>query len=214
MSQNRIDELRKAVVEIDTDKVESICSCIIEEGVDPQLALTEGAIKGLQEVGALFEKDVYALPELMLSVEVMNAARDILEPEILKANKTMEKTGTILMGTVAHDIHDIGKKIVSAMLRAVGFQVIDVGNNISPAKFVEHAKEIKPDIIGMSALLTTTMPYADETAKALREAGIKARLILGGAPVTKEYADKIGVAFAENAGEACRVCSRLMKEEA
>lgn len=209
-----VSELRKSVIELDSDRAEKACKAILQEGIDPMDALTEGAIAGLQEVGTLYENDTYALPELMISMMVMDTVREILEPEIIKMNKSVENRGTILIGTVLHDIHDIGKKIVSAMLRSVGWEVIDIGNDRSPADFVEKSKTIHPDIIGMSALLTTTIPYAGETAKALKEANIPARIIFGGAPVTRDYTDSIGVSYAENASEACRVCSELVQEAA
>jgi methylmalonyl-CoA mutase cobalamin-binding domain/chain len=209
-----VEELRKAVAALDPDLAEAACQAVLQEGIDPQVALTEGAIQGLQEVGELYENETYALPELMFSIAVMDSVRAVLEPEILKMNRSVERKGTILVGTVQHDIHDIGKKIVSAMLRSVGWEVVDIGNNVSPQLFLEKAKEIQPDVLGMSALLTTTIPYAGTTVQVLRDAGVLVPVIFGGAPVTKNYTDSIGAAYAENAGEACQVCAGLLEEKA
>lgn len=210
MTENRIESLRKAVIEGEVELVKEICNKILEEGGDSYSALMNGGVKGIQEVGNLFEQEEYFLPELMIAAEAMNQAREILEPDITQNN--VETVGSIMIGTVEHDVHDVGKKIVIAMLRATGFRVVDIGNDVPPSTFVEKAKEIKPDIVGMSALLTVTLTHAERTAKALKEAQIPSKIILGGAPVTKEYADSIGVYYAENASEASRVCLSMLEE--
>lgn len=211
MAQPLIEELGRAVVDCDPEKAEAISKLILEEGIDPYQALMDGAVKGVRKVGELFGEGTYFLPELMMATEAMNKARVILEPDILKQRKTLPTAGSVLIGTVQGDLHDIGHGIVAALLRAEGFEIVDLGKDVSASVFVQKAKEHTPDIIGLSALLTVTMPFMEFTTKALREANVPAKIIIGGAPVTQAFADKIGVSYAENATEACVVCRELME---
>jgi methanogenic corrinoid protein MtbC1 len=211
MSQLLIKELREAVVNCEPEKAEAISKSILDEGIDPYQALIDGAVKGIREVGEMFQEGTYFLPELMMAAEAMNEARAILEPEIRKGEKVLPTAGSVLIGTVQGDLHDIGHGIVAALLRAEGFNVVDVGKDVPVPVFVQKAIELKPDIVGLSALLTVTMPFIDFTTRALREADVSAAIICGGAPVTPEFAERIGIAYAENAPEACVACRELME---
>ena len=211
MSQILVEELRRAVTQYDPERAETVSRSILEEGVDSYQALMDGAVAGIREVGESFAQGACFLPELMMAAEAMNQARSILEPDIVKRRKTLPTVGSILIGTVQGDLHDIGHGIVAALLRAEGFNVVDIGKDVHVPVFVQKAKELNPDIIGLSALLTVTMPFIEFTTKALREANVPAKIICGGAPVTQEFADKVGIAYAENASEACVVCRKLME---
>lgn len=211
MTQLLVEQLREAVIECDPEKAESICQSILEEEVDSYQALVDGAVKGIRKVGELFAEGTYFLPELMMATEAMSTARAILEPDIVKREKALPTAGSIMIGTVQGDLHDIGQGIVAALLRAQGYSVVELGTNVQVPVFVQKAKELKPDIIGLSALLTVTMPFMQFTTEALRQADVPAQVIIGGAPVTQEFADKIGAAYAENATEACVVCGKLME---
>lgn len=211
MTQPLIEELSQAVIDCDPEKAEAVSRLVLKEGVDSSQAMIDGAVKGIRKVGELFGEGTYFLPELMMATQAVSKARAVLEPDILKQSKNLPTAGSILMGAVQGDLHDIGYRIVAAYLRAEGFEVTDLGKDAQVSAFVQKAKELDPDIIGLSALLTVTMPFLETTAKALREAGVSGKIIIGGAPVTQEFADEIGVSYAENAAEACIVCRKLME---
>jgi 5-methyltetrahydrofolate--homocysteine methyltransferase len=165
----------------------------------------------MTEVGRLFEAGEKFIPEMMISARAMQAAVNILRPLLME--KDVEVLGTVVIGTVAGDLHDIGKNLVGMMLEGAGFQIIDLGTDVSPQAFVAAVQQHNPDLVGLSALLTTTMPSIMATIEALTEAGVrdKVKIIIGGAPITLEFAQKVGAdGFANDAGSAPRMAKALL----
>jgi 5-methyltetrahydrofolate--homocysteine methyltransferase len=181
----------------------------LDEGTAAKQVLDEGLIAGMDVVGARFKKNEVYIPEVLIAARAMKMSMEILEPELVKAG--VEPVGTLLIGTVQGDLHDIGKNLVAMMLKGAGFEVIDLGVDVGPEKFVEQVKNSNAQLIGMSALLTTTMPGMEKTIKALKDAGVSAKIMIGGAPVTQDFANKIGAdGFAPDAASAVDVAKRLV----
>ena len=177
----------------------------LADGMAPESMLFEALIPSLEEVGARFERGDYFVPEMLIAGKAMQGALDILRP--LLAETGAEPVGTFVMGTVKGDVHDIGKNLVNIMLEGAGFEVIDLGVQVAPEKFVEAIEEHKPDIVGFSAFLTTTMPMFKANINALQKAGLRDEVIVmvGGAPVTQEYADAVGAdGYAADASTAVK----------
>ncbi len=180
-------------------------------GLTPQEMLFEALIPALGEVGRLFEAGEYFVPEMLVAANAMKGAMTILQPLI--AQTGAKPIGTFVMGTVKGDIHDIGKNLCNVMLEGAGFKVIDLGVNVPPEKFVEAIRTYQPDAVGMSAFLTTTMPMQKVTIEAIVAAGLRDRvkILVGGAPVTQEFADKIGAdGYAPDANSTVRVTKQLL----
>ena len=185
----------------------------LEDGLPPDMMLYEALIPSLEEVGARFERGDFFVPEMLIAARAMQVALDILRP--LLAETGAEEVGTYLIGTVKGDVHDIGKNLVNIMLEGAGFTVHDLGVNVAPEVFVEKVQEHKPDIVGFSAFLTTTMPMFKANINALEKAGIreKVMVMVGGAPVTKEYADACGAdAYAADASTAVRMAKDMIQK--
>ena len=183
----------------------------LESGLGPDALLFEALIPSLEEVGARFERGDFFVPEMLIAGKAMAGALDVLRP--LLADTGAETVGTFLMGTVRGDVHDIGKNLVNIMLEGAGFQVIDLGVQVPPEKFVAAIEEHKPDIVGFSAFLTTTMPMFKANINALEKAGLRDQVIVmvGGAPVTQEYADAVGAdGYAADASTAVRRAKDLI----
>lgn len=181
----------------------------LEEGNEPSYILDNLLIPGINEVGVLFDKQIYFLPQLISSAEAMKLAIDYLEP-MLKKSGNDKKLGTVVIATVAGDVHDIGKNLVVLMLKNYGFQVIDLGKDVPSVKIIETAMENDADIIALSALMTTTMLEMKQVIRLKNEAGLKARVIIGGAVITQSYADEIGAdGYAKDAGETVTLVKRL-----
>jgi methylmalonyl-CoA mutase cobalamin-binding domain/chain len=177
----------------------------IDTGLPPERMLFEALIPSLEEVGARFERGDWFVPEMLVAGKAMAGALDLLRP--LLAQGGVESVGTFLMGTVKGDVHDIGKNLVNIMLEGAGFTVIDLGVQVPPEKFVDAIEEHKPDIVGMSAFLTTTMPMFKANINAIEKAGLRDKVVImvGGAPVTQEYADVCGAdGYAADAATAVR----------
>jgi 5-methyltetrahydrofolate--homocysteine methyltransferase len=174
------------------EKVEELVKKALEENLLPKDILENGLIKGMDIIGAKFKKNEVYVPEVLIAARAMHAGMSILRPKLAEAG--VKNIGKVAIGTVKGDLHDIGKNLVKMMLEGAGFEVIDLGIDVSPDKFVEAVKEHKPNIIGMSALLTTTMVNMVEVIKALEAAGLrdKVKIMIGGAPITQNYADQIG----------------------
>ena len=175
----------------------------LADGMDPERMLYDALIPSLEEVGARFERGDYFVPEMLIAARAMQGALDILRP--LLAETGAQQVGTFVMGTVKGDVHDIGKNLVNIMLEGAGFTVYDLGVNVAPETFVEKVQEVKPEIVGFSAFLTTTMPMFKANINALEKAGLRDRVIVmvGGAPVTQEYADVVGAdGYASDASAA------------
>jgi methylmalonyl-CoA mutase cobalamin-binding domain/chain len=189
----------------------------VEDGLADDLApermLFDALIPSLEEVGARFERGDYFVPEMLIAARAMQGALDILRP--LLAEGGTETVGKFLMGTVKGDVHDIGKNLCNIMLEGAGFEVIDLGVNVPPEKFVEEVEKSEPDIVGFSAFLTTTMPMFKANINALEKAGLRDRVVVmvGGAPVTQEYADAVGAdGYSADASSAVKKAKQLIEE--
>ena len=202
--------LADAVIQGDQSAAVEITKAALEEGIQAKSILDDGLIAGMDIIGARFKKNEVYIPEVLIAARAMKMAMEILEPELVKAG--VEPVGKLMIGTVQGDLHDIGKNIVVTLLKAANFEVIDLGVDISAEQFAEAVKKNKPDIVAMSALLTTTMIEMEKVVKTLEKAGLKkkVKIIIGGAPITAEYAQKIGAdAAAKDAVEGVRTCTQL-----
>jgi len=208
------EEITNAVLSFDGDKVTEVTRKALKQGQDPVKVLDE-LTKALRIVGKKFEDGEFFLMHLVAAAEpVQRVIKDILEPEMLKKKESRKSLGKVVLGTVAGDIHDIGKNIVGAMLFAAGFEVFDIGKDIPPEQFVAKAKEVNANLVGASALLSTSLPMQREIVEGIVAAGLrdKVKLIFGGAPVTEEWVREIGGdGYAENAMEAVNVAKKLLK---
>jgi methylmalonyl-CoA mutase cobalamin-binding domain/chain len=184
----------------------------LADALEPEKMLYDALIPSLEEVGARFERGDYFVPEMLIAARAMQGALDILRP--LLAETGAKPIGTFVIGTVKGDVHDIGKNLVNIMLEGAGFTVHDLGVNVAPEKFVEQVAEHEPDIVGFSAFLTTTMPMFKANINALEKAGLRDEVIVmvGGAPVTQEYADAVGAdGYAADASTAVRMAKDLIE---
>jgi 5-methyltetrahydrofolate--homocysteine methyltransferase len=201
--------LADAIIKGDQNAAVSLTKAALSEGMSAKEVLDNGLIAGMNVVGGRFKRNEVYIPEVLICARAMKSATEILGPELEKAG--VEPIGKFMIGTVVGDLHDIGKNLVSMMLKGAGFDVIDIGIDVKPEIFVEKAKACGAPLIGMSALLTTTMPALDKTLKAMKDAGIKAKFLIGGAPVTQAYADKIGAdGYAPDAASAVDVAKKLL----
>jgi 5-methyltetrahydrofolate--homocysteine methyltransferase len=183
----------------------------LDAGLPPATILNEGMIAAMNTVGKLFEEGEFFVPEMLISARAMQAGLAVLKPKLALAD--VKAAGRVVAGTVKGDLHDIGKNLVCMLLEGAGFEVIDLGTDVPPEKFVEAIKEGKADLIALSALLTTTMPNMRATIEGLKAAGVreKAKVMIGGAPVTQAYADQIGAdGYAPDASRAVALAKSLM----
>ncbi len=207
-----LKEMKDAVINGDIEGSAEIATKALQAGLDPLVAIEEGFVAGIEEIGRLFDEGEIFLPQLIAGAEVMKTGLTILEPALLASNRSRDLAGRVIVGSVANDIHDIGKNIVASMLTASGFQVTNLGVDVSVETFIERIRELEPDIIGLSALLTTTMPEQRKVIDKLNEEGLrdKVRVMVGGAPVDQKWADSIGAdGFAENAIAAVTLAKNL-----
>ncbi len=210
-----LEQIVQATVEGDAERCVALAQQVLDEGVDPLDAINDGFTKGMIIVGEKFARMEYYLPDLMRSARAVNAAMEVLKPHLLQ-REASEAQGTVVLGTIQGDLHDLGKNIVKIMLQASGFDVHDLGVDVPVRRFVEKAEEIDADIIAASALLTTTMAYMPEIAKLLTEMGVRGKylIMLGGAPVSRDWALEAGAdGYGENATEAVEVAKRLVQEK-
>jgi len=192
-------------------KVKELVQAALNEGVDPVEIVNNGLIIGMSEIGELFKRNEVYVPEVLIAARAMHAGMDILKP--LLADKGNITIGKVVIGTVKGDLHDIGKNLVAMMLEGAGFEVIDLGVDVSPEKFVEAVNNTGAQIVGMSALLTTTMPSMKDTIEAIKAAGLrdKVKIMIGGAPVTQNFADEIGAdGYAPDAASAADLAKKLI----
>jgi len=206
------ERLRRSVLDGDAAAAARLANEGLAGGIVPRDMVDRGLIRAMDEAGRLFEAGEFFVPELLVSARAMKAAMSILEP--LLAGEAHVSAGRIAIGTVAGDLHDIGKNLVATMLRGAGFDVNDLGVDVTPARFVQAARD-GAAVIGVSALLTTTMTSMRATVAALEEAGVRGRVkvMVGGAPVTQEYADAIGAdGYSDNAGGAVALARRLVAQ--
>jgi len=206
-------ELGKGVQAGEVDKVKELMKKAIDQGLAPMEILEKGLRSAMEEVGRKFESLEIFLPEMLQAADAMTAGVDVLRPHLASGGGE-EKKGRIVLGTVQGDVHKIGKDIVRIMLEGAGFEVFDLGHDVPDSTFVEKVKELQPDILGMSALMTTTMQNIPRVMQALEASGLrkKVKVIVGGAPVLPEWVEEIGAdGYGENAVEAVNVSKRLTK---
>ncbi|NPV28647.1 MAG: corrinoid protein [Firmicutes bacterium] len=205
------EELAKSVVNGDVERVRELTRQAITAGEDPLEVINNGLIVGMNIVGPRFKAGEMFIPEVLMCARAMQAGMELLKP--LLVGQDVPVIGKVVLGTVKDDLHDIGKNLVAMMLESSGFTVINLGVNISPEQFVEATKENQPDIVGMSALLTTTMEMMRNTIEALKEANLReqVKVIIGGAPVSQEFAYEIGAdGYAPDAASAVELCKKLL----
>ena len=206
------EELQEAVIAADVDKVKDLVNALLIAGKNPLDIIAEGLGTAMAVVGQMMKTWDLFIPEVLRVAQAMSAGMEILKPVLIDDTSSMY-TGKVVLGTVQGDVHNIGKKIVSTILESSGFQVIDIGIDIPADKFVEAVKREKPDILGMSALLTTTMPRMREVIDALKQYKLrdKVRIMVGGAPITQSFADSIGAdGYAPNAISAVDKAKQLI----
>jgi 5-methyltetrahydrofolate--homocysteine methyltransferase len=201
-----------ALVEYDKSKVLKIVQNALDQGVEAKEILNQGLIAGMGIVGEKMENEEMFIPEVLMAAKTMSSAVEILKP--LLADEDMTAIGKVIIGTVKGDLHDIGKNLVAMMLESAGFEVYNLGVDISPDKFVEEINVKNAEVVCLSALLTTTMPMMKQTIDALIESGLRDRvkIMVGGAPVTKNYANEIGAdGYAPDAGSATKLAKALLE---
>ena len=205
------EKMASALISGKEAEVKSLTQEALDNGVGSKEILDKGLLAGMDVVGKRFKAGDMFIPEVLLCARIMHGAMDLLQP--LLSETDSKGAGKVVIGTVEGDLHDIGKNLVAMMMQGSGFKVIDLGVNLKPQTFVGAVKEHKPDIVGMSALLTTTMPKMEETILALQEAGLRdqVKIMAGGAPVTQDFAEKIGAdAYGSNAASAADNAKALL----
>lgn len=203
-------DLSKAVQSGTLNETVALTNRAIEAGFDPHEILEKGLISAMEIVGQKFKRHEIFVPEMLIAARAMNKALSILEPKMIQDK--IKTARTILLGTVQGDLHDIGKNLVGIMFKGAGFKVIDLGTDVAVERFIAAAKEHKPDIIGLSALLTTTMGYMQLVIEGLRRQGITSKVIVGGAPITEAFARKINAhGYADNAAAAVDLAKELIQ---
>ncbi|HDP96529.1 MAG TPA: cobalamin-binding protein [Euryarchaeota archaeon] len=210
-SQEAIEQLKNAVINYELDSVKELAQNMLEKGVDPLDAIENGLGEGIKIVGERFGAGEIFLPELIMGAETMKAAMSVLEPALPAGGAGRTSKGKILIGTVLDDIHEIGKNLVATLLSSNGYDVVDLGVNVPKDEFHKKASEVKPNVIALSALMTTTMPHMEEVVKDLGGSGVKT--MIGGAPVTDEFAKKIGAdGYSEDASGAVNLALKLLQK--
>jgi len=216
MSEELYEQMKQSVIDGEVEDAERLAQEGLDAGIKPGDILDKGFVKGIEEVGDLFGKGEFFLPELVQGAEAMKAAVAVLQPALDAAGGERRALGVAVAGTVAGDIHEIGKTIVCSMLSAAGFTVFDVGCDVPVESFIAKVKETDADLLLLSALLTTTMPNQQKTIEALKGAGLRERVkvMIGGAPTTRAWADEIGAdGYAEDAIEAVQAAKGLLGVE-
>lgn len=206
------EDILNAVLAGDANRVKSLVEGLLKCKYDPVDILNNGLLKGMESVSYLFKNDMIYIPEVLISSRAMHAGMHVLKPYISLPG--MHLPGKIIIGTVAGDLHDIGKNLVVMMLRGKGFEVVDLGIDVSPEEFVYQVKKHKPDILALSSLLTTTMPVIPETIKLLKKEGIRdsVKIMVGGAPLTRDYAGAVGAdAYGSSSQQAVEVALDILK---
>ena len=206
-----LEDLRQSVIDGDMNRAQELVQKNLTEKLPPEQILKDGLISAMEEVGRRFERGEFYVPEMLISARAMKSSLALLRPYLIAAN--VEAIGKVVIGTVQGDLHDIGKNLVGMMLEGVGFEVVDLGADVSPEKYVDAVKEHQPDLVACSALLTTTMPRMDNIITSLREAGLRDRVkvMIGGAPVTGKYATDIGAdGYAPDAASAASRAKELI----
>lgn len=211
--QEVLKKLFDAVLEGDFDGVETNVQAALDAKLDPNVILNEGMIAAMREVGCRFEAGEYYVPEMLIAARAMQTGMAILKPSLQQTDR--KSSGKVVIGTVKGDLHDIGKNLVSLMLEGAGYEIVDLGVDVPIEEFIRVVREQKPDIVGMSALLTTTMQMMKQTIDAFEAAGLRdqVKFIIGGAPVTESYANQIGAdGFSPDASRAVNVAKALLSK--
>ena len=213
-----LQQLHRAVVDFDEDKAAEWAQTALDEGVDPFIATMEGLANGMVEVGELYNKKEYFVPELLMCADALYAGLNILKPAIDASKREAQAKGSIVLGVVEGDVHDIGKNLVKMMFEAAGWNVYDLGKDVPLDKFVDELVKTNSDIVGISAMLTTSMLAMPVVIKKLREKNPNVRILLGGAPISADIVEKYGAdSYAKSAStavdEAIRLIDMLRKEE-
>jgi 5-methyltetrahydrofolate--homocysteine methyltransferase len=206
-----LEQISTAVIEGDLDEIHDLTEDALDEGLSAEEILNKGLMPGMDYVGVEFRAGNMFVPEVLRSAKTMQGSMDILKPLLAESGAKM--VGRVLLGTVKGDLHDIGKNLVGMMCEGAGFEVRDIGKDVAPEAFVEAVKEYEPNVVGMSALLTTTMRSMESTIKVLEEAGLreKVKIMVGGAPVTQSFADQIGAdGYASNAAAAADLAKKFV----
>ena len=206
-----LEDIQNCVLDGELDEIKDLVQKAVDEGIDPAAIINDGLIGGMNIVAPLFKSGEMFVPEVMESADTMNEGMQVVKPLITDAD--MPTKGKVIIGTVNGDLHDIGKNLVVLMMESRGYTVIDMGVDVKEEQFVEAIKEHKPDIVGMSSLLTTTMMKIDDTIKMINESGLRdqVKIIIGGAPISQEFADDIGAdGYSEDASTAVELCVRMM----
>jgi corrinoid protein of di/trimethylamine methyltransferase len=213
MSTELLSKITATIIEGEPDEVVELTQQALDAGLEPLSIINEGLVPGMNVVGEKFQSGEYFLPHLIIAANGMQQSMALLEPELTSRQQRVDVAGTLVIGSVAGDIHEIGKSLVATMMSASGFQVYDLGVDVATADFVDKVKETGANLLGLSALLTTTMTVQREVIEALEEAGIRdqVKVILGGAPVSQEWSDSIGAdGYAEDAVGAIDLAKRLV----
>jgi len=217
MDQKEIlENLSMAIIKGDEDKAKEYANEVLQNKIDPLKAVEQGLSKGMVTLGERFEKGEVFLPDFLIAADAFNVAIELLKPAMEAQKKQVVKAGAVLIGTVNGDVHGIGKNIVAIVLEANGFGVVDIGVDNPSLKFIEEAQKVKADVIGLSSLMTTTMPAQKEVIDILKEMDLRKKyfVIVGGGPVTKEWADKIGAdGYARSAFQAVEVVKKLLNQK-
>lgn len=210
-----METIVKSIIDGDQDKIQESARDALKANIDPLEVVELGLSKGMAIVGESFEQGESFLPELLMAAATFNAAMEILMPEIEAQNKEIPKAGTVLIGTVKGDVHNLGKNIVSMVLETNGFSVVDIGVDVSSLNFIEEARKVKADVIALSSLMTTTMPVQKEIIEILEEKNLRNEyfVIVGGGPVSQQWADEIGAdGFGKTAVDAVDLIKRLLSQ--
>jgi 5-methyltetrahydrofolate--homocysteine methyltransferase len=205
------EKLSTAILEGDAESIRKLVQRGLKQDLAPKEILDNGLIVGMDEVGARFKRGDMFVPEVLMSADAMSAGMEILRPLLVESG--VEMLGKVLMGTVKGDLHDIGKNLVSMMCEGAGFEIIDLGFNADPEKFIAGIKEHQPQVVGMSAMLTTTMRAMGHTIKAIEEAGLRdqVKIMVGGAPVDRDFAETIGAdGYGSNAPSGADLAKQLV----
>jgi corrinoid protein of di/trimethylamine methyltransferase len=211
-TQEILKGLQQAVIEFDEDKTRELAQAAIDEGVDPFLATLEGLAEGMILVGDLYNKKEYYVSELLLCADALYAGLELLKPAIVASGRISEAKGSIVLGVVEGDVHDIGKNLIKMMFDVSGWTVYDLGKDVPLEKFVEEQLRTDSDIVGLSALMTTSMISMPEIVQKLKEKNPRVRIMLGGAPITPETVEKYGAdGYAKDAGTAVDEAIKLIK---
>ena len=207
------EEMKNAVLEGEEEEAAELAQKALDSGMDPVAVMDNGFLKGINEAGKLYEEGEFFLPELVCAADAMKAALEVLDEELKKCADNNTKNGKVVLATVQGDVHDIGKTIVGAMMTANGYEVYDLGSDVPNEKVLSAIDDVKPDIVGLSALLTTTMEQQKNVIEMIREAGKRdeVKIMVGGAPVSRQWSEQIGAdGYSDNAIDAVKMAGILI----